>query len=92
MIVLKKFGYDHVSFEGSSKAINTFTRIHGKLSSRGYGVVLPKEDDQEIRVGMPGVGEVQVYRKSTGKMEIFCQVDFCYGVILSWLRNIFSRS
>jgi hypothetical protein len=87
MKVVKKFGYNLITFSGTDKAIDILTRIHKAYSERGYGISLPTVSDGWRLISMPGVGEVRVHRIS----ENSCQIIFVEGRFKSTFRKIFSR-
>ena len=86
MKVCKKFGFAVFVFDGTSKAVDMFTRIHGAFGSRGYGLELPNVGES-ANFGVPGIGEVCV--KNEGGYK--CTVTFVCGPVTSWLKNFFAR-
>jgi hypothetical protein len=81
MQVVKKFGLaQEITFSGTPKAINTFTRIHHAVSERGYGIKLPLLA-YTVEMTLPGMGIVAVERTA----EDACSVTYLRGRFSKWI-------
>ena len=89
--VTKKFGFFYVVLRGTPRAIDMLTRIHAAYGRRGYGIVLPGENDR-AEIALHGVGSVMVINenKKDGDNGKLYTVEYIGGGGLrGWLKSLF---